>query len=150
MKIRRLLPAAPFAACLALGLALAQAQVLPPSARGEKRPPPPPTATMGSQQIPAGADAGTPATSKGADIGITTNARTREEMRGIKGESAAARAAARKTGGGISAVDEAIASGPTAGKVTPPKLTADGSLAPPPKRTAPSPAQSPKASSPSR
>ena len=150
MKIHRPSRAAPFAASFVFGLALAQAQVLPPSARGEKRPPPPPTATMGSQQIPAGADAGTPATSKGADIGITTNARNREEMRGIKGESAAARAAARKTGGGISAVDDAIASGPTSGKVTPPKLTAAGTVAPPPKRAASSPVPPPKPSPPAR
>jgi len=98
MKTHRTARAALFAACIASCVALAQAQVLPPSARGEKRPPPPPTATMGQGGIPSGQDTGTPATSKGADIGITTNAKNRDEMRAVKNESAAARAASRKTG----------------------------------------------------
>src|SRR5690348_15103898 len=87
--------------------ALAQAQVLPPAARGEKHPSPSPS--MGAGGIPAGQDTGTPATSRGADLGITTIPRNSDELRGVKTESAAARAAARKRGPGIAAVDAAAA-----------------------------------------
>ena len=142
--------AALLGSCLAALLALAQAQVLPPSARGEKRPPPPPTSTMGAGGIPTGQDIGTPATSKGADIGITTIPRNRDEMSGVKSESAAARAAARKRGPSIASVDAAAASGAASGVVTPPKLTAEGDVARAPKPAASSPARPPKPSQPAR
>jgi hypothetical protein len=87
----------------------ATAQILPPSARGEKRPPPP--AMDSANQIRAGPDLGTPTTTPGAEMGMTTIPRTDAERRGVKNESAAARAAARKRGPGIDSVDDAIEAG---------------------------------------
>jgi hypothetical protein len=93
-------------ACMAV--AAANAQVLPPSARGEKRPPPPPAMGGG---VPAGQDLGTPATSSGAEMGMGTLPRTEQERRDVRNASAAARAAARKRGPGIDSVDEAVEQG---------------------------------------
>ena len=95
----------PFAVCCAvaltaafLGLAAvpaAQAQEDPTarSAKGTKRPPPLPSSAQG---IPAGTDAGTPSTSRGAELGLETMPTTDAERAGVKKETAAARAAARK------------------------------------------------------
>jgi hypothetical protein len=94
-------------ACMAAGTVTAQ--ILPPSARGEKRPPPP--AMDSANQIRAGPDLGTPTSTPGAEMGMTTIPRTDAERRGVKNESAAARAAARKRGPGIDSVDDAIEAG---------------------------------------
>jgi len=108
---RRLTLASALVACAAS----AGAQVLPPDAKGTKRPPA--ATTTGTGGIPTGQDTGTPATSGGAQLGITTIPRNDEERRGVKTESAAARAAARKRGPGLAAVEAAAASGAASGVV---------------------------------
>jgi hypothetical protein len=86
---------------LALGLVLllgspllAEAQSEQSKLKGIKRPPAPPSAT---QRIPGGVDAGTPATSSSAELGLKTGPpTTAAERAGMKQETAAARAARRR------------------------------------------------------
>jgi hypothetical protein len=117
----------PFTARCALALALAclavvaapgaQAQDDPTarSAKGTKRPPAPPSSSQG---IPAGTDSGTPGTSRGAELGLETMPTTDAERAGVKKETAAARAAARRK---VPLSPDAGASGPV--PMTPTVLT---------------------------
>ena len=84
---------AAFVALAAVPVAQAQDDPTARSAKGTKRPPPPPSSAQG---IPAGSDAGTPATSRGAELGLETMPTTDAERAGVKKETAAARAAARR------------------------------------------------------
>ena len=86
----------------------AQAQEDPTqrSRKGTKRPPAPPSSSQG---IPAGNDAGTPSTSRGAELGLETMPTTDADRAGVKKETAAARAAARRK---VPLSPDAGASGP--------------------------------------
>ncbi len=86
----------------------AQAQEDPTqrSRKGTKRPPAPPSSAQG---IPAGNDAGTPSTSRGAELGLETMPTTDADRAGVKKETAAARAAARRK---VPLSPDAGASGP--------------------------------------
>ena len=106
------------AACLAAAaVPMAQAQEDPTarSRKGTKRPPAPPSSSQG---IPAGTDSGTPGTSRGAELGLETMPTTDSERAGVKAETAAARAAARRK---VPLSPDAGASGPA--PMTPTVLT---------------------------
>lgn len=87
------------------------AQSATPSAKGTPRPPPTPSATSA---IPAGVDTGTPTTSNSVPLGLSTTPANDAEREGMKKESAAARAAARRRSPAASAPLAAGASAPDA------------------------------------
>jgi hypothetical protein len=81
--------------------------------KGVKRPPAPPSAT---QRIPGGIDAGTSATSNSAELGLKTGPPANDaERAGMKQETAAARAAARRRGHAASQPAVAASGGAPAG-----------------------------------
>ncbi|MEO6745331.1 MAG: hypothetical protein ABIS28_17580 [Caldimonas sp.] len=144
----RLRPAA-WAASLLLAVPLAvHAQAERPSAKGTLKVQPRPSATS---TVPAGVDAGTPATSNSVPLGTPTKPANEAERNDLRKASAAARAAARRKGTPVPPesanqppVNAAAEAARTAPDSAPPgKVTLQGTPAGTPAKVSPAPSPTP-------
>ena len=144
----RLRPAAWAAASLLLAVPLmVHAQATLPASKGTLKVQPRPSATS---TVPAGVDAGTPATSNSVPLGTPTTPANDAERNDLRKASAAARAAARRKGTPVPPasanqppINAAAEAARTAPESAPGKVTLQGTPAGTPAKVSPAPSPTP-------
>ena len=143
----RLRPAAWAAASLLLAVPLmVHAQATLPASKGTLKVQPRPSATS---TVPAGVDAGTPATSNSVPLGTPTTPANDAERNDLRKASAAARAAARRKGTPVPPaanqppINAAAEAARTAPESAPGKVNLQGTPAAAPAKVSPAPSPTP-------